>query len=130
MVKSNKCKNFKRYVFIGSLILLFLVTLAMTNNVFASCPDLRQFNCTVTEIIGGEIVNSYDECFNLCNYGDYATLNSGCFSFNLKFLDSKNLLGIDANDPVGGCSVKFKGRSMTIDYMPLNISTGCRFPFQ
>src|SRR4030042_2019991 len=122
MVKSNKCKSFKMYLFAGSLILLFIVTLAMTTNVFAGapCPDLRQFNCTVTETCNGEIVNSYEECFNLCNYGDYATLNSGCFSFNLEFLNSRNLLGIDndLNPPVGGCFFTFKGRSMTGAYMP------------
>jgi len=130
MVKSNKCKSFKRYLFAGSLILLFLVTLAMTTNVFAVCQDSRDFNCTVTETCSGEIVSTYEECFNLCIFDDSASLSSGCFNFNLKFLNSKNLLGIDANYPVGGCSVNFKGRSMIIDYMPLNVSTGCRFHFQ
>jgi hypothetical protein len=131
MVKSNNCKSFKRYVFAGSLILLFLGTLIMTNNVLAGvCPDLRQFNCTVTETCSGEIVNIYEECFNLCINDDSASLSSVNFYFNLKFLNSKNLLGTDTYSPVGGCSVNFKGRSMIVDYIPLIGATGCKYHFQ
>ena len=130
MVKSNKCKSFKRYLFAGSLLLLFLVTLAMTTNVFAKCQDSREFNCTVTETCSGEIVDIYEECVNLCINDDSASLSSGHFYFTLKFLNSKNLLGTDTYYPVGGCSVNFKGRSMIVDYIPLIGATGCKYHFQ
>jgi|SRR4030042_6316111 hypothetical protein len=119
MVKSNKCKSFKRYLFAGSLILLFIVTLVMTSNVLAGCPDFREFTCTITETYGGETLNIWEEgCANLCVVNDYATLNPsvGGFSCQLIFLNGKNLLGIGTNATLGGCSVNFRGRSMTADF--------------
>ncbi len=130
MVKSNNSQGFKRYLFSGSIILLFLGTLAMTTNVLASCPDLREFNCIKTETCNGTVVNIGEECFYLCIFDDSASLYSGCFNFTLKFLNSKNLLGTDTNFPAGGCSVNFKGRSMIVDYMPLIGLTGCKYHFQ
>src|SRR4030042_6570115 len=135
MVKFNKCKSFKRYLFAGSLLLLFLGTLAMTTNVFAVCQDLRQFNCTVTKICSGEIVDISEECANLCISGDTAYLYSASFYFQLRFLDSESLLGTDSSYPVGGCYVRYKSRdmkegSMKVYYIPLIGATGCKYHFQ
>ena len=131
MVKSYKSQGFKWIMFTGSLIILLLSTLVMTTNVFASCDELREFNCTINEICSGEIVLVTEECVNLCMYDTTAYLSSASFYFQLRFLDSKNLLGTDANYPVGGCSVNFKGRStMIIDYMPLVGATGCKYHFK
>jgi hypothetical protein len=128
MVKSNNSKRAKGYLFACSLMVLFLGTLSMMTNVLAgTCPDSRDFNCSVIETCSGGSVNIFDECMNLCIFDDSATLSSGCFNFTLKFLDSKTLLGTDRNSPTGGCSVNFQGRSMTVEYMPLIGATGCKY---
>src|SRR4030042_129552 len=120
MNKCNSSKGFKRYVFAGSLILLFIGTLIMTNNVLAGavCSDLREYRCNATETCGGEITDSWEiMCTSLCVQNDeYAYLDAApYFHCNLGFVNSKKLLGSGASIIEGGCSVNFKGRSMTVD---------------
>ena len=118
MNKFNSIKGFKRYVFAGSLILPFLGTLFMTSNVFANaCIDRKQYTCTAVETCGGEITDSWEMCTSLCIQNDeYAYLDAApYFHCNLGFVNSKELLGSGASIIEGGCSVNFKGRSMTVD---------------
>jgi len=79
--------------------------------------------------VAEESVDISEECFNLCIFDGTASLSSASFNFQLRFLDSKNLLGTDTNFPAGGCSVNFKGRTMRVDYIPLIGYTGCKYHF-
>jgi len=118
MNKFNRSKGFKRHVFIGSLVLLFLGTLIMTNNVLAiDCTDLKQYTCTAVEKCGGEITDSWELCTSLCIQSDgYAYLDAApFFHCNLGFVNTKKLLGSGASIIEGGCTVEFDGRSMTLD---------------
>ena len=129
MVKSDNSKGFQRYLFAVSLIVLFLGTMAVTADAFVVCPDSHEFSCSVTETCSGGSVDIFNECVDLCFVDDSATLSSGSFYFSLTFLNSKTLLGTDANFPPGGCLVNFKGTSMMIEYMPLMGATGCKYNF-
>ena len=118
MVKSDNSKGFQRYLFAVSLIVLFLGAMAMTTNAFV-CSDLREFNCTATQTCHGEIVSIYDDCLSLCIDGDSASLADGCFSCTLTLLNSRTLLGTN-----------LRGRTMTVDYLPIIGATGCRTNFR
>jgi hypothetical protein len=118
MNKFNSSKGFKRHVFTGSLVLFFLGTLAMTTNVFAFCPDLRQYSCTAVKTCGGVFTDSWEiPCTSLCIIDDnYAYLDAVTyFHCNLGFVNSKKLVGSGASIIEGGCSVNLKGMSMTVD---------------
>ncbi len=118
MDKFNSNKGFKRHVFISSLILLFLGTLVITSNVLANaCIDLKEYTCTAVKTCGGEITDSWEMCTSLCiKANEYAYLDGApYFHCDLGFVNTRKLLGSGASIIEGGCSVNFKGRSMTLD---------------
>src|SRR4030042_3465389 len=122
MDKFNSSKGFKKYVFAGSLILLFLGTLIMTSTVLAGfCPDLREYTCIATETCGGEITDSWEMCASLCIQNDgYAYFDADPdFHCNLGFLNSRELLGSGASIIEGGCFVNFSSRSITLDIVDI-----------
>src|SRR4030042_4102105 len=119
MDKFTSIKGFKRHVFTGSLVLLFLGTLIMTHNVLAKvCIDTKKYSCTAVKTCGGVFTDSWEiPCASLCIIDDnYAYLDAVTyFHCNLGFVNAKKLVGSGASIFEGGCSVTFKGRSMTID---------------
>ena|SRR4030042_1080652 len=125
MDKFNSIKGFKRHVFTGSLVLLFLGTLIMTHNVLAKvCIDTKEYSCTAVKTCGGVFTDSWEiPCASLCIIDDnYAYLDTDptYFHCNLGFVNSKKMLGSGASLVEGGCSVTFKGRSMTVDMADRN----------
>ena len=119
MDKFTSNKVFKRYLFAGSLIVLFLGTLVMTNNVLATvpCMDRIEYTCTAVETTGVTPTNNWDLCASLCIIdSEYAYLDAApYFHCNLGFVSPKLLLGSGASIIEGGCSVNLNGRSMTLD---------------
>jgi hypothetical protein len=122
MDKFNSSKGFKWYLFTGALMVLFLGTLAMTNNVSAKvCMDTIEYTCTAVETSGGTLADSWELCTSLCIIdNDYAYLDADpYFNCNLGFVSPKQLLGSGASIVEGGCSVSFNGSSMTVDMVDI-----------
>jgi hypothetical protein len=114
MKKWNNITGFKSYLFTVSLALFLLGTLVMTNNVLASCPDQIQYECTGIETQYGEVTEIYDTCVYSCTYGFEVDLYGDWFSCYLYPINSKNLLGTaNTMDGWAGCSVEFRGKSIT-----------------
>ena len=111
----------KRYLFAVSIMLFFLGTLVMSNNTWASCPNLQQYQCTVAFSCGDEILSEWEDCVEICNYEDgSAILNGTYFACELGgrslFSSEKTFVGWGTSWATDvGCFVNLRGRSMTID---------------
>lgn len=107
----------KRYLFAVSMMLFFLSTLVMSNNVLAGCSDYRDFVCTeIYTNLEGQFASMNEEvCLSLCNDPGDRYLEASGFKCNLGVVSSKNMVGsgsfIPGTDNMG-CYVKFLGRSM------------------
>ena len=102
-------------VFVVSLLLVSIFLIGNVEVALAQCIDYHSYECTYTAYQYGEIDEMGTTCVGLCYDDGFEVVGyGGWFSCYLYPIDSKNLLGT-ANTAYdwAGCSVEFRGRSIT-----------------
>lgn len=110
---------------------LFLGTLVMANTVLAMCLNEKHYECTATRKCDGVVQDTSEGCLILCTTSATRALLLPPLPLawcDLYAINSKNMLGVGGNVITPdrfGCSVSFRGRSMTVTFSNIDEGAGC-----